>query len=256
MNADGTGATRLTTGPGWDVVPSWAPTNISTITLSPPTLSGGSIGTPYSQTITASGGMAPYIYSVTVGTLPAGLTLTGGTISGTPSAAGTSAFTIKATDSQSSNGSRAYSITINGGSTSTKIGVYDNGVWYLDNDGSGTWNIGDMAASFGSYGWTAVVGDWNGDGNIEIGVSNGQTWYLDVDGSGTWNAGDKALSFGAVGWKPIVGDWNPAVPGTEIGVYKDGTWYLDMDGSGTWSAGDRACNFGAPGWTPILGKWQ
>ena len=52
----------------------------------------------------------------------------------------------------------------NGDATGTKIGVYKDGVWYLDNDGSGTWNAGDRANSFGSVGWTPVLGDWNGDG--------------------------------------------------------------------------------------------
>ena len=72
MNADGTGQTRLTNGPGEDTLPAWAPgTNQTTITLSPPTLSGGQVGIPYSQTITATGGTAPYGYTVTAGTVPA-----------------------------------------------------------------------------------------------------------------------------------------------------------------------------------------
>jgi len=29
-----------------------------------------------------------------------------------------------------------------GSTTTTKIGVYQHGTWYLDNDGSGTWNSG------------------------------------------------------------------------------------------------------------------
>ena len=37
------------------------------------------------------------------------------------------------------------------GSTSgTKIGVNKNGMWYLDMDGSGGWNAGDSAYSFGA----------------------------------------------------------------------------------------------------------
>src|ERR1700691_1757211 len=64
-------------------------------------LPAGSVGTPYSATIAATGGTAPYTFSVTTGTLPAGLTLsTGGTISGTPTAVGTSPFTVTVTDSE------------------------------------------------------------------------------------------------------------------------------------------------------------
>lgn len=57
-------------------------------------------GMAYTQTITTSGGIAPYSYSVVGGALPPGLTLaSGGVISGTPSAAGTFDVRIGATDS-------------------------------------------------------------------------------------------------------------------------------------------------------------
>ena len=58
----------------------------------------------------------------------------------------------------------------------TNIGIYQNGVWYRDNDGSGTWNAGDQANVFGALGWTSVLGDWNGDG-IDRG-RNLQGWHL------------------------------------------------------------------------------
>ena len=48
----------------------------------------------------------------------------------------------------------------NGGGT-TKIGIYKDGMWYLDNDGSGTWNTGDRANMFGTLGWTPFVGKWS-----------------------------------------------------------------------------------------------
>ena len=72
----------------------------NSLTLSPLTLPNGTQGTAYSQTVTASGGTAPYTYSVTVGALPAGLSLNSstGVISGTPTGSGTSNFTIGATD--------------------------------------------------------------------------------------------------------------------------------------------------------------
>ncbi len=85
-----------------------------TITLFPDSLPNGTVSAVYSQTITASGGVAPYSYSVSTGTLPAGLTLDANTgeISGTPTAAGTSNFTITATDENDCTGSRDYSITV------------------------------------------------------------------------------------------------------------------------------------------------
>ena len=58
----------------------------------------------YSQTFNAAGGMAPYTWNVVAGSgnLPPGLTLSpGGQLSGTPTTAGTSNFTIRAFDSSS-----------------------------------------------------------------------------------------------------------------------------------------------------------
>ncbi len=140
---------------------------------------------------------------------------------------------------------------------STKIGIYKDGAWYLDNDGSGTWNAGDRANLFGAAGWTSVLGDWNSDGKSEIGIFKDGAWYLDYNGNGFWDAGiDKLNYFGTIGWTPVVGNWNGAATGDKIGIYKDGMWYLDNDGSGTWNAGDRANLFGAVGWTPVIGNWN
>lgn len=83
------------------------------ITLAPPTLPGGSQGTPYSQQITATGGTVPYTFTLTAGTLPAGITLSAsGLLSGTPTVAGTFPITITATDSAACTGSQAYSLVI------------------------------------------------------------------------------------------------------------------------------------------------
>ena len=69
------------------------------ITLAPATLPNGTVGVPYSQTITGSGGTAPYTFTLTGGALPAGLTLTpAGVVSGTPTANAISTFTIRGTD--------------------------------------------------------------------------------------------------------------------------------------------------------------
>ncbi|MBD9402357.1 autotransporter domain-containing protein [Comamonas sp. CMM02] len=86
------------------------------ITLSPGSLSNGTVGTPYSATLSSTGGTAPYSYSITSGSLPTGLSLNTGTgaISGIPSVAGAYNLTITATDTNSATGSQAYSITIGG----------------------------------------------------------------------------------------------------------------------------------------------
>jgi hypothetical protein len=83
------------------------------ITLSPPTLPGGSQGTPYSQQLTAVGGAAPYTFTLTTGTLPTGITLTpAGLLAGTPTVSGSFPITITATDINACTGSQAYTLVI------------------------------------------------------------------------------------------------------------------------------------------------
>jgi len=86
-----------------------------TITLSPTTLPNATLETPYSQTITASGGTGPYTFAVTMGTLPPGLTLaTNGTLSGTPTSTGSFTFTVTATatDHGGAMGNRTYTLVV------------------------------------------------------------------------------------------------------------------------------------------------
>jgi hypothetical protein len=79
------------------------------------TLPDGTVSTAYSRTVTATGGTGTVSYSVS-GTLPAGLSLnpSTGEISGTPTTAGTTSFTIVATDSASpaNTGSATYTLTV------------------------------------------------------------------------------------------------------------------------------------------------
>jgi uncharacterized repeat protein (TIGR01451 family) len=86
------------------------------ITLSPSELPDGAVGSLYNQTITASGGTAPYGFSVTSGQLPPGLALsTGGVLSGAPTGGGSFSFTVTAADANQCSGSRSYVVTITSG---------------------------------------------------------------------------------------------------------------------------------------------
>jgi len=81
-------------------------------TITTATLPNGTAGTAYNQTLAATGD-TPITWSVDNGTLPTGLSLAAtGIISGTPATAGTSTFTVKATNAAGS-GTKQLSITIN-----------------------------------------------------------------------------------------------------------------------------------------------
>ena len=72
-------------------------------TITTDTLPGGKVGEAYSQTLSATG-TTPITWGIDSGNLPAGLTLdeATGEISGTPTAAGTASFTVKAENSAGS----------------------------------------------------------------------------------------------------------------------------------------------------------
>ena len=73
-------------------------------------LPDGTVGTVYNQQLAAEN--TPTQWSVTSGPLPAGLTLNGNTISGTPTTANTYKFTVTATNNSGSD-SKEFTLTIN-----------------------------------------------------------------------------------------------------------------------------------------------
>ncbi|MGQ2989587.1 MAG: beta strand repeat-containing protein [Brevundimonas sp.] len=88
-----------------------------TLSLSPGSLPGATVGAAYSQSVTANGGTSPYAYSTTPGDLPAGVTLSPtGVLSGTPTAGGSFAFTVTVQDSSTGTGpystSTAYTLSV------------------------------------------------------------------------------------------------------------------------------------------------
>ncbi|WP_265975098.1 putative Ig domain-containing protein [Brucella intermedia] len=174
-----------------------APRDVATITINPTSLPSGKTGKAYtSQTIAASGGIAPYTYKSS-GTLPPGLTInpSTGVFSGTPTSAGTYTFWLGANDNNGdggeatgTNGWRQYTVTISDPATITvspanlpsgKVGQYrydslsaSGGQWPYDFKSSGTLppgltvNGGVFAGTptaTGTYTFTISATDANGD---------------------------------------------------------------------------------------------
>jgi hypothetical protein len=81
-----------------------------TITVAPPTLASGPVGTAYGPvTFTASGGTSPYTFAKT-GALPPGMTFAAGVLSGTPTIPGTFPIVVTATDAAGCVGAASYSL--------------------------------------------------------------------------------------------------------------------------------------------------
>jgi len=77
-------------------------------------LSSANVGVPYNGTISVSGGKAPYVFSLSSGSLPSGLTLSQatGTISGTPGQSGVFSFAVQATDSKGMQAAQPFQIPV------------------------------------------------------------------------------------------------------------------------------------------------
>jgi sugar lactone lactonase YvrE len=100
------------------------------ITATPPPVTF--VGDSYTQTNVASGGLAPYIYSVVGGALPAGTSLdpNTGTVSGVPTAGGPFSYTIRVTDTNFTTADATTTGVMQGGvvltstpSADTEVGV-------------------------------------------------------------------------------------------------------------------------------------
>jgi hypothetical protein len=99
--------------------------NPGTLQIMTTSFAAGSVGTNYSGTLAANGGVAPYTWTTTGGALPAGLQLNGllGAISGTPTVAGNSSFTVEVQDAHASVCSAILSLNVGPALSPTISGV-------------------------------------------------------------------------------------------------------------------------------------
>ncbi|MCC6363672.1 MAG: putative Ig domain-containing protein [Bryobacterales bacterium] len=126
----------------------------TSLSIATEALPNAATNVPYNQTIAAAGGSAPLQWSVT-GSLPVGLTLNAatGAISGTPTAAGISTFTVRVQDAAGASASKQFSITVTEGLQITTPTA-------LPNAAEGSTYTQTLAATGGKapYTWTISVG--------------------------------------------------------------------------------------------------
>ncbi|MEP7342406.1 MAG: S8 family serine peptidase [Acidobacteriota bacterium] len=104
-----------------------SPAGCSAITVNPPSVNSGSVGTAYTQTFTQMGGALPVSYGIS-GTVPPGLTLNGDTLSGMPTQIGSFNFTITAVDNNGCIGSRNYTLSVSCSALTITPATLPNGV--------------------------------------------------------------------------------------------------------------------------------
>ncbi|MGA7930524.1 MAG: Ig domain-containing protein [Candidatus Sulfotelmatobacter sp.] len=119
------------------------------LAISGSTLPEGSINTPYSASLSATGGVPPYQWSLASGSLPSGIQLQAstGAISGLTALAGSYPFTAKVTDSSGQSVSLAFNLTI---SSSQQVLNIDN-VYCPSPSGVPTWDGVDGPATLPLY---------------------------------------------------------------------------------------------------------
>ncbi|WP_339929198.1 putative Ig domain-containing protein [uncultured Brevundimonas sp.] len=153
------------------------------VTVNPSSLSNGTNSTAYSATLSATGGTGTgYTFAVTSGSLPGGLTLsTGGGLSGTPNAAGSSTFTVTATDSAGNIGLRAYILVISPGAVLTVNPAS------LPNGTNGTAYNATIGATGGTgAGYTFAVSAGSLPGGLTLAAGGGLTGTPNAAGSSTF----------------------------------------------------------------------
>src|SRR4030095_16711833 len=85
------------------------------LTITTTSLPNGTVGQLYSRPVQATGGTGAFTWTISAGSLPPNLNLdpATGVISGTPTAAGTSSFTVRVADAGGQSDTQPLSITIN-----------------------------------------------------------------------------------------------------------------------------------------------
>ena len=158
-------------------------TSPGALTIVTSILPNGTVGTGYSQTLTATGGTTPYTWSIASGILPAGLSLSSsGVISGTPTAAGTTASaTFRVTDAASATALATLSITINSNSNTPCITT-----GYLANGTVGVNYSQTLTATGGTSTYTWTIG--SGSLPAGLALSSGGVIYGTPFTAGTTSA--------------------------------------------------------------------
>lgn len=204
-------------------------------------LNDGTVNTAYNQALVADNN--PTSWSVTNGALPNGLTLENGTISGTPTAAGTSTFTVKAENTAGSD-SKEFTISIkvatycltvelNGGNGTTTGNEYPEGEEISIDAGtkSGYRFTGWTSSNGGSFAdassarttFTMPANDTTITANWKKKSSGGSVFFWDLKFD--TNGGSKIDT--VTEWEYSTIDLDEYVPEKE--GYKFVGWYADKD---------------------------
>ena len=206
--------------------------------ISTTSLPAGTVGVPYTANLTATGGVPPYIWSVSTGTLPAGLSLNAGTgaITGTPTSPTSASFGVTVTDTQPVHTAATLSIVVSVANTgSGTFPAPTVGIAALPS-GDGYW-LADSAGDVANHGAAANYGSLTGlplNAPIVhiVATPNGQGyWLVAADGG--------VFAFGNAPFYGSMASVHLNAPVVDIAPTNDGQgyWLIAADG-GVFAFGD------------------
>ena len=172
-----------------------------TITSASP-LADGMVGVAYSQTLSGTGGNAPYTWSLSAGTLPAGLSLSSaGLLGGTPAASGTFSFTAQVTDSAALTATKQFSVTVNPLAAPTGLtaaaGNAQAALSWTPSAGASSYNVKRSLVSGSNY---STISSRTAASYTDTGLTNGTTYYYVVSAV---NAGGESANSAQASATPL-----------------------------------------------------
>ncbi|HKV25419.1 MAG TPA: DUF4082 domain-containing protein, partial [Candidatus Acidoferrum sp.] len=208
------------------------------VSVSTTALPNGTVSVAYTQALSATGGTSPYSWSLASGSLPSGLSLaSSGTISGTPTTAANSSFSVQVRDASGATASTSLGINVvnaalptvaitspaNGSSVSgtvniagtasdgmsiSSVKVAVDGGGYSNASGTTSWSfpVNSTSLSSGTHTFVAQVSDSGGrtatSSLLSLNVNNSSlagncTIYASPSGGGSGASSSSPASFAA-----------------------------------------------------------
>ena len=150
--------------------------------------------------------------------------------------------------------------------TTSRSGVDTPGIQF---DGSGAWFLrnanapgsADVVFGYGppGLGWTALAGDWDGDGDDTPGLYDPSSGFFYLRNANSPGPASNFFGFGpgGLGWRPVVGDWDGDGDDT-IGLYDPSSGFFFLRNTNGPGGASLVFGFGPGGlgWEPLAGDWD